>query len=112
MANIKIELHDDGFRELLKSNEMYKTVEDVAQQVLAEAKATASDAEKGSGGRIDGYASAGFRIEKHIGGTRVEARVVSDADPETFLRAFFYTWKRDGVPHLRRALYKFTRRGA
>lgn len=111
MAKVKIEIHDNAFRDLLKSNEIYKAIEPVAEKVLNEAIATASDAEKGPGGRIDGYASAGFTLKKHTGGTRVEARVESNADSETFLRAFFYTVKRDGVPHLRRALYKFTRRG-
>lgn len=112
MAKVRIERHDDGFRALLKSDDMYKTLDDMANKVLNEAKATASDAEKGSGGQIDGYAAAGFSKVKHIGGTRVEARIVSNADPDTFLKAFFYTAKRDGVAHLRRALYKFTNRGA
>lgn len=112
MAKVRIETHDDGFRELLKSNDIYKTVEEVALKVQQEAELTASDAEKGAGGSIDGYASAGFSVVKHVGGSRVSARVVSNAEPETFLKAFFYTFKRDGVPHLRRALYKFTSRGA
>lgn len=112
MAKVRIENHDDAFRAFLKSDEMYNIVKDMADKVRDEAQATASDAEKGSGGRIDGYASSGFSIVKHIGGTRVEAHVQSNADPETFLKAFFYTAKRDGVAHLRRALYKFTKRGA
>jgi len=112
MAKVKIETHDAAFRDLLKSDDMYKIVKSVADDVLAEAEATASDAEKGSGGTIDGYASSGFSIVRKQGGTRVEAHVQSNASPEIFLKAFFYTAKRDGVAHIRRALYKFTKRGA
>jgi len=112
MAKVRIETHDAAFRDFLKSDDMYKALKDTAEKVQAEAASTASDAEKGSGGRIDGYASAGFSIVKHVGGSRVSARIVSNADSETFLKAFFYTAKRDGVAHLRRALYKFTKRGA
>jgi hypothetical protein len=112
MAKVKIEFDKRAREQLLKSNDMFEELKKTADKVQQEATSTASSAEKGAGGKIDGYASAGFKVKKHIGGSRVEAHVESLADPETFKRAFFYTAKRDGVAHLRRALYKFTNRGA
>jgi len=112
MAKVKIEFDKKAREQLLKSEDMFQAMKDVADKVLAEAEATASDAEKGSGGTITGYAAAGFKVTKKIGGSRVEAHIESLADKETFIKAFFYTAKRDGVAHLRRALYKFTNRGA
>jgi hypothetical protein len=85
---------------------------DVAQQVQDEAIATASAAENGSGGTLDGYSSAGFFAGIMDGGNREVAIVSSKAEPEIAWAAHFHTIKRDGVGHLRAALYKFTRRGA
>lgn len=83
-----------------------------AQKVAAEAQATASDAEGGSGGRIDGYAAAGFSVEyESRGGKRPRVNIRSNADGETALKAHFHTQKKYGVAHLRAALYKFTYRG-
>jgi hypothetical protein len=77
-----------------------------AQAVASEAQATASDAENGPGGTITGYASAGFSVEwESRGGKRPRVNIVSNADPETTTRAHFYTQRRDGVAHLRAALY-------
>ena len=84
----------------------------VGQQVQAEAEATAPDAQRGPGGTIAGYAEAGFFVGIEDSGDRPICIVASRAEPEVAWAAHFYTTKRDGVGHLRRALYKFTRRGA
>lgn len=77
--------------------------------VASEAESTASAAENGAGGRIDGYAAAGFSVQWEArGGKRPRVNIVSNADPETVTRAHFYTQRRDGVAHLRAALYSVT----
>ena len=83
----------------------------LGEQVAAEAEATASAAEKGPGGRIDGYAAAGFSVKWDEGKRRPRVIIASNADPETALRAYFYTQKVWGVAHIRQALYKFTTKG-
>jgi hypothetical protein len=91
---------DPGVREALMGT---------AHQVAAQAQATASDAENGAGGRIDGYADAGFSVEwESRGGKRPRVNIVSNADSETATAVHFYTQKRDGVAHMRAALYAVT----
>lgn len=114
MAKVKVVVHADALRDWLASN---KPVRDLlvhtAQDVADEAQATASSAEEGSGGRIDGYASAGFDVKwvNGSGSKRPQVRVYSNADTETATAAHFHTIIRDGVAHMRAALYKFTNRG-
>lgn len=81
---------------------------DQARDVASEAAATASEAENGSGGELDGYASAGFSVDIMQTPTRQAAIIASNAAPETALAVHFYTQRRDGIGHLRAALYKFT----
>lgn len=84
----------------------------IGSQVAAEAQATAQDAQKGPGGTISGYAEAGFDVVwEPRGGKRPRVVIKSNASPETALRVLFYTQKKWGVAHLRRALYKYTTRG-
>jgi translation elongation factor EF-Ts len=84
----------------------------VAQDVAAEAQATAQSAQEGPGGTIDGYAEAGFSVVYESRGLkRPRVNVVANADEKMALAAYFHTLKRDGVDHLRAALYKFTTRG-
>ena len=113
MASVRVQIHEEGIAAFLEQN---KGVRDqlvsVAQGVAAEAQATADSAQGGSGGRISGYSEAGFSVVWDArGGKRPRVNVVSNADPLTALKAHFHTQKRDGVAHLRAALYKFTRRG-
>ncbi len=83
-----------------------------AQDVAREAEATAQSAQEGPGGTIYGYAEAGFAVEwESRGGKRPRVNVVSKADISMALAAYFHTIKRDGVDHLRAALYKYTKRG-
>jgi len=114
MASTRVVIHEDGITEFLKTN---KPVRDImvnaGKQVAAEAAATASAAEKGTGGRITGYADAGFSTEWVDNGTkRPRVEISSNASAETFTAAHFYTQKRDGVAHLRAALYSITTKGA
>jgi hypothetical protein len=113
MANVRVTVHEEGIADFLRSNPAIRAqLVGVASSVAAEAQATADRAEEGSGGRISGYADAGFSVQwEGRGGKRPRVNVVSNADTKTFLAAHFHTMKRDGVAHLRAALYRFTRRG-
>jgi hypothetical protein len=78
-----------------------------AEQVANKARNTASDAENGPGGTISGYASAGFRVELKKGPTRNTYMIVSNADPKISLAAHFNSQRKNGIGHLRAALYAF-----
>lgn len=110
--NVKVVIDEQGVKEFLAEN---KDIRDlligVGRDVAAEAQATASDAEKGPGGRLTGYSDAGFSVEWQSRAGRPRVNVISNADPQTALGVLFSTQKRWGVSHLRRALYKFTTRG-
>lgn len=110
--NVKVVIDEQGVQEFLRMNkEVRDLLVGVGQDVAAEAQATASDAEKGPGGRLDGYADAGFSVKWEQRQGRPRVNVVSNADPQTALGVYFSTQKRWGIAHLRRALYKFTTRG-
>lgn len=113
MAKVKIVYDEQAIAEFVGKN---KPIRDLlvhtAQDVAAEAQSTASDAENGSGGTIDGYAAAGFKVVyESRGGKRPRVLVVSNADSATATAAHFHSQRKNGVAHLRAALYKFTQRG-
>lgn len=111
MANSKVVFHDAEIKFWLNSEPAIRSLlMTVGQAVATQAQATASSAEEGSGGRIDGYASAGFRVEWVTKG-RPQVRIMSNAPSDMITAAHFHTQIRDGVAHLRAALYKFTTRG-
>lgn len=109
---VRIEYEKDGILNFLRAN---KPVRDMlvgtAQAVASNAQATAQDAQKGPEGRLTGYAEAGFAVQWEQRSGRPRVIVKSLADIKTALAAHFYTQKRDGVGHLRAALYKETTRG-
>lgn len=110
MAKVKIESHDDEYRKLLVSKEVINIMVENATNVLKEMEATAQDAQNGPGGTIAGYAESGFEVVITPGKTkRPEVRVISRAPIETWRAAYFYTIKRDGIDHMRKALRKFIR---
>lgn len=111
-AVARLVFNRDGVRQLMNDAGMDRLLFGIGQQVQAEAEATAQNAQRGPGGTISGYAEAGFFVGIEDSGDRPICIVASRAEPETAWAAHFYTTKRDGVGHLRRALYKFTRRGA
>lgn len=108
-----VEIEPNGLRDFLAANKgLRDQLATVANAVKAYAEATASAAENGPGGRIDGYAAAGFGIRYVMGGPgRPGFEVYSMADSKTITAVHFYTQRRDGVAHLRKALYSQTRRG-
>jgi hypothetical protein len=112
MAKVKVKVDPQGVADFLRQN---KAIRDLlnsqAQQVKANAENTASAAEKGPGGRLSGYADAGFSIRWIMRGRRPRIDIVSNADSKVATAVHFYTQKRDGVAHLRAALYKITDRG-
>lgn len=108
MAKVQIQKNQAGFTKLLQSAEMRAGLMRQGEKVLAEAQATADAAQKGTGGKITGYAEAGFSIEYETRGKRPRVVVKSNnTDPITLERVYWFTQKRDGVAHLRAALYKF-----
>lgn len=104
---VKIVIHEDGIQELLRENkEIRDTLMHTGQAVASQMAATATEAEKGPGGTIDGYASAGFTAKWDSGGgRRPRVNVQSNAPIETAMKVFFHTIKTNGVDHLRAALY-------
>ena len=113
MAKTKVTVDPQGLKDLLATNKgLRDALASVANGVAAEAQATASEAENGAGGRIDGYAAAGFTVKyANASPGRPGFEVHTNADPETATAVHFYTQKRDGVAHLRAALYSQTTRG-
>lgn len=112
-SGARVVVHEDGIAAFLQMN---KPVRDMlvqtAQAVASEAQSTASDAEKGPGGSIDGYAAAGFAVKwESRSGKRPRVIIKSLADIKTAMAAHFSSQKRFGVAHLRAALYKLTYRG-
>ena len=111
-GGVKVVIDEKGLDDFLKAN---KAIRDLliqaGQAVAANAQATASQAELGPGGRITGYADAGFSVEWENRGTRPRVNIRSNADGDTATKVHFYTQKRDGVAHLRKALYDETYKG-
>ncbi len=109
----KVVVHPGAVDDLLRSDPKLKAMLlATGQQVAATAQATAQSAQLGPEGRLTGYAEAGFEVEletRFAGRPRVNIR--SLADIKTALAAHFYTQRRDGVGHLRAALYSITSRG-
>jgi hypothetical protein len=106
----KVVIEEKGVEDLLRAN---KGIRDLmvklGNSVAANAQATASKAELGPGGQLTGYADAGFSVEwDNPGNKRPRVNVRSNADGALATRVHFYTQKRDGVAHMRKALYDET----
>lgn len=111
-STVTVKVEPNGVENFVKQNKPFRDMlAKMAADVQAEAAATADSAQRGAGGRLDGYAQAGFSIKWITKGKRPQVQIHSNADSKTATAAHFYTQKRDGVAHLRAALYKFTRRG-
>lgn len=107
--NIEIKVDKKEIQRWLKdSKEVKKMLTNIGDKVAREAKRTASDAENGAGGTITGYKSAGFKVEYDTSGKIPVVKVVSNADGETATAAQFNSQRKNGIAHLRAALYKFT----
>lgn len=109
MGNVRIEYDPIAVGELLNNPAMLELLMKIGEDVRSEAQATADDAQNGEGGTIDGYAQAGFSIELVGRGKRPRVDIRSNASPEVATAAHFNSQRKNGVGHLRAALYKFTR---
>jgi hypothetical protein len=109
----RIDFDQSAFDQFLAQNPGIRTaLMTFAENVKNHAEATAQEAQQGPGGTISGYAEAGFQIEWDNSRSRLPRVLIkSKADSKTITAVHFYTMKRDGVSHLRNALYKFTVRG-
>jgi hypothetical protein len=106
VAKVRVEVDEGALREfLIKNPDVRGLMTDVAQSVKAAAEATAQDAQGGPGGQLNGYAEAGFDIQWDARSRRPRINIVSLADPMMALRVHFYTQKRDGISHMRKALH-------
>ena len=112
MASVKVQVDADALRIFIQQNKPIRDLlYSVGAAVQANAESTASEAEKGPGGTINSYASAGFGVSFDMGKRIPRVVVKSNADPEQAARAYWYTQKTFGVAHLRQALYSETMRG-
>jgi len=112
MASVKVQVDADALRIFIQQNKPIRDLlYNVGAAVQSNAESTASEAEKGPGGTIYSYASAGFSVLFDMGKKIPRVIVKSNADPEQATRAFWYTQKEFGVAHLRQALYSETNRG-
>lgn len=112
MAKTYVVFDEGAFAQFIESNPKIKALlMDVGKNVAANAQASAQDAQEGPGGRLSGYAEAGFSVEFEARGNRPRVNIRSKADIETALAAHFHTQRRDGEGHLRAALYDETQRG-
>ena len=107
MANVKLD--KSAIRKWLQEDEGVKNILMIeARKVQAEMSATASSAERGSGGTLTGYAAAGFGIEVVKGKKRMSAIIYSKASSALAMAVHFSSQRRTGTGHIRAALYKFT----
>lgn len=104
---IRIVWDEDALAKITKLPEIKDVLLEEADKVAREAQATAQDAQGGPGGRLAGYAEAGFSVVYNERSRRPSVDIVSNANPEMTLRVYFASQKKWGVSHLRRALYKF-----
>lgn len=105
MAKVRVEIHEEGLVELIQQNKYIRdAMWDVANSVKTAAESSAQDAQNGPGGRLNGYAEAGFEAVWESRSKRPRIIIRSLADADMALRVHFYTQKRDGVGHLRKAL--------
>ena len=112
MAKVRVEVDRDALRLFIQENKPIRDLlYSVGAAVQANAESTASEAERGPGGTIDSYASAGFSVVFDMGKKVPRVIVRSNADPEQAARVYWYTQKNFGVAHLRQALYSETMRG-
>ena len=112
MANVKVVIDEAALARFVNDEPAIRNLlMNTAKSVAGEAAATAQSAQNGPGGTIYGYAEAGFSVHFESRAGRPRVNIVANADPKMALAAYFYTLKRDGVDHLRAALYKFTTRG-
>lgn len=111
MARVKIVIDPDEVARVASEPEFKALLMAQAQKVANEAQATAQQAQGGPGGKLQGYAEAGFSVVWESRSRRPRVLIKSNASPEMALRVHLRTQKQWGIAHLRQALYKITNRG-
>lgn len=109
---VRIVWDEDALAKIAQLPEIKDVLLEEAKKVQLEAERTAQEAQGGPGGDLAGYAEAGFKVVLENRNKTPRANIVSQADGDMALRVYFASQKKWGVTHLRRALYKFTTRGA
>jgi hypothetical protein len=105
----RIEVDKKALGEWLQKNSgVEKILVNLGEKIRAEAARTASDAENGPGGKITGYAGAGFKVVYDKRSRRPVCKIISNANNETAKAAHFNSQRKNGIGHLRAALYKYS----
>lgn len=106
MARTKIKIKPNQPADFIRENKDFRDfLVGKANDVRAEAERTAPGAEGSPPDRTAGYAAAGFRVQFEARGRRPRVNIISNASPDVAQAVYWYTQKRDGVAHLRQALY-------
>jgi hypothetical protein len=101
----KPKIHQEAIQALLRKEPGIRGhLTSLGNSIANEARATASDAENGAGGKIDGYSAAGFSVEWESRARRPRVVVKSNASGEISLAAHFNSQRKNGLGHLRAAL--------
>lgn len=100
-----VQIHKEQIGELLMANSaIADDLMKIGNEVAANMEATARDAENGPGGTVDGYAAAGFGVYLMNHPNRLQVIVASHADEETSRGAHFNSARKNGIPHMAKAL--------
>jgi hypothetical protein len=106
---VRYEFHEEGILDLMDAVGMKEILTEQGEIVANELRSTASEAENGPGGTIDGYADAGFEVIYEARGRRPRVVVKSNAPGDVALAAGFNYYRKKGQLHFLAALYKFMR---
>ncbi len=105
MAKVRVDVDEQALAEFVETNRDIKDLLlSVGNNVKSAAEATAQDAQGGPGGRLSGYAEAGFSVVWESRGRRPRVLIVSNADSEMATRVHLSTIVRWGIGHMRKAL--------
>lgn len=108
-GGVRVEVDKEAIGEFVRKNKpMRDDMFRIANTVKAEIERTASDAEEGPGGTIDGYAAAGFEVVWETRNKIPRVIVVSNAPIKVWLAAHIHTIQRDGIAHMRKAMEVIT----
>jgi len=107
VAKTRIEFHESGVIDLMDELGMRAILTEAGQKVADELAATATVADNGPGGTIDGYSDAGFTVTYEARGRRPRVVVKSNAPGDVAAAAQFNYYHKTGQLHMLAALYKF-----
>lgn len=107
MAKTRVEWHEEGLIDVMDQLGMRSILTEAGQKVADELAATATVADNGPGGTIDGYSDAGFSVIYEPRGRRPRVVVKSNAPGDVAAAAGFNYYHKTGQLHMLAALYKF-----